>query len=209
LWGFVRERVEAEVDWPIFEGLSTDGPFNRSRALNEAAVQAGDWDAAVILDADTVPDFDSVRRAVESASTGRQLVFAQSQFRSLTRAATRAVIAGRLEPADADARWVYPDPKSSCLVICRETWELVGGFDQRFEGWGGEDAALYAACNALVGVERLKGDCWHLWHSRSPEKNPDLPTYKANFELLARYKAARSDPEAMQAILAEPGGPRC
>lgn len=207
LWEFVRARVEAETDWPITEGLSVDGPFNRSRALNEAAEEAGQWDVAVILDADTVPDFERVRRAVARAAWTRPLVCPQDTFRSLNRDGTRAVLAGGSAVEDAPKRWDYPNPKSSCIVLSRETWELVGGFDERFEGWGFEDASFYHACEALVGIERFEGPCWHLWHSRSPEKNPDFEAYQRNEALGARYKAARRDPETMRAILREPGGP--
>jgi hypothetical protein len=125
----------------------------------------------------------------------------------LNRDGTKAVLAGKCAIEDAPKRWDYPRPKSSCIVVPRALWESVGGFDERFEGWLGEDAAFYAACQALVGVERFEGPCFHLWHPRSPEKNPALPEFQANERLLARYKAARRDTEAMRGILAEPGGP--
>ncbi len=207
LWSYVRERVDAEVDWPIHEGLSVDGPFNRSRALNEAATEGGDWEVAVILDADTVPPKNHMFWGTGWTMAKDHLVFAQNEFRSLTREATRKVLAGKLDPHAAPVRWVYPDPKSSCLLVSRTVWDRVGGFDERFEGWGGEDSAFACACQALAGLSRIRGACSHLWHPRSPEKNTNLPEYKANFALLDRYKAARKDPEAMRAILSEPGGP--
>lgn len=207
LWKFVRERVEAELDWPIVEGLSVDGPFNRSRALNEAAKEAGDWKAAVILDADTVPDFERLRRAVELAAETGELICPQDVFRSLNREGTKAVLAGRCAINDAPKRWDYPQPKSSCIALGRALWEQTGGFDERFEGWGFEDASFYHACEALAGIERLEGPVWHCWHPRSAEKDPHSEAYEANQALGARYKAARRDPDAMRAILAEPGGP--
>lgn len=206
LWDFVRERVEAEVDWPIFEGLSIDGPFNRSRALNEAARDAGEWDVAVILDADTVPAFDRLRRAVELAPEGK-LICPQDVFRSLSRHGTSDVLSGACALENAPKRWGYPRPKSSCIVLGRELWERIGGFDERFEGWGFEDASFYHACEAVAGVERFEGPVWHLWHPRSPEKDQGSEAYQQNEALGARYKAARRDVDTVEAILAEPGGP--
>lgn len=208
LWAFVREQVAEEFYWPIVEGVDDgDAPMNRAAARNRAAEQAGDWDVAIFLDADTVPDFYPVRVAVERAAETGKLVCPQNIFRSLSRQGTRDVLAGKCALEDAPKRWDYPNPKSSCIVIGRDLWEATGGYDERFEGWGAEDAAFYAACQALGGVERLEGVCRHCWHPRSPEKNEGLPEYKANFALLDRYKAARHDAEAMRTILSEPGGP--
>jgi hypothetical protein len=207
LWRNVRRQVEEELGWSIVEGASADGPFNRSAAVNQAAADAGAWDAAVILDADTVPDFDLVRQAVELAAGAGGLVLPHTEFRSLSRRATKAVLSGEVEPAQAPTRWTTRETKSSCLCLGRGLWQEVGGFDERFRGWGFEDAAFFAACSALAGVSRLEGPVHHLWHPRSAEKDTRSPQYQANRQLAARYKGARADCDAMRAILAEPGGP--
>lgn len=208
LWEYARAGLDASFHWArVVEGLSVDGPFNRSRALNEAA-EGSDWDVAVILDADTVPTYHpNVGEAVDLALKTGKLVLPQDTFRSLSRAGTKAVLAAECAIEDAEKRWDYPNPKSSCIVVSRQTWELVGGFDERFEGWGFEDAAFFRACRALAGVERLPGLCYHLWHPRSEEKNPSRAEYQRNQALAALYKDARHDAEVMRAILAEPGGP--
>ena len=207
LWRYVREQVEANVDWPIVEGLDeSEQPMNRAAARNRAAEQAGDWDVAVFLDADTVPDFDNLQRAAALAGDG-PLVCVQDKFHSIDRKGTERVLAGEIEPHKAPLRWTYPNPKSSCIAIGRDLWDATGGYDERFQGWGWEDSSLYHACQALAGVERLKGGCFHLWHPKSEEKDPGLAAYQANAELGARYKAARHNAEEMGAILSEAGGP--
>lgn len=208
LWGHVRARIEDAVEWPIHEGVDAGPqPMNRAAARNRAAAEAEEWDVAVFCDADTVPDFERLEEAVGRALDAKHLVCPQDTFRSLTRAGTLAVLDGSCEVHEAPERWDYPNPKSSCIVVHRDAWEAVGGYDERFVGWGFEDAAFYHACEALVGVERLKGLCWHLWHPRSPEKDPNTRDYRRNAELGARYKAASGSADAMRAILAEPGGP--
>ncbi len=207
LWAFVRERVEAEVDWPIVEGVDEgEQPMNRAAARNRAAASAGGWDVAVFLDADTVPDFEKLRRAVELAEGGR-LALPQNVFRSLTRDGTDRVLAGGVDPVEAPVRWTYSNPKSSCLAVGRATWEKVGGYDEHFQGWGFEDSSFFHACQSLAGVVRLEGACQHLWHPRSLEKDPNSEAYQRNKALGARYKAARKDADAMREILGEPGGP--
>ncbi|QCK82219.1 hypothetical protein E5Z46_08125 [Geobacillus kaustophilus NBRC 102445] len=41
----------------------------------------------------------------------------------------------------------------------------VGGFDERFSAWGGEDDAFSSAVNTLCGhYKRLEHTIYHLWH---------------------------------------------
>lgn len=199
LWRYVRSGLVRDVDWPIFEGLSESGPFNRAAAINSAARRP--WRIAVILDADTVIDPARLRAGVNAARKG-VLVLPHDRFRSLTRRSTGQVLSGRILPEDGQVRWVRPETKSSCLCIGRDLWEEVGGFDERFRGWGFEDAAFYAACRQLAGVQRIGGPVHHLWHPRSPEKDPRSADYARNRELAERYKGAQGR-AAIKALLAE------
>ncbi|MFK4998906.1 galactosyltransferase-related protein [Bacillus sp. N9] len=53
-------------------------------------------------------------------------------------------------------------------VVPRKHFETVGGFDERFVGWGGEDDAFAASLNTLCGyVKRLDATIYHLWHKRN------------------------------------------
>lgn len=198
LWRYVSG---VWAGWPLREGHDRAEPFNRSAARNQAA--QGAWDVAVFADADTVPDLPLVDQAIEIAESTGRLVCPQHEFRSLTRSSTNAVLAGDIAPHKAATRWVYPNPKSSCIVVPRSLWDDVGGYDERFCGWGFEDASFYHACEALGGVIRLAGACSHLWHPRSPDKDKNLPGYVANEQLGRRYKAARHDADAMRTILEE------
>ena len=55
LWAWTQGWWEREQShMPIIEGYHTDGLFNRSAAINTAARIAGDWDVAVIIDADVI-----------------------------------------------------------------------------------------------------------------------------------------------------------
>lgn len=207
LWRLVASELDRSgADWPIHEGLSIEGRFNRSAAINEAAAAAGAWDVAVILDADTVPEVDQVTAAIDIAARG-QLAMAHDLFRSLSSRGTRRVLAGRCSPAAAQQRWDLANTYSSCLCVGRELWETVGGFDERFEGWGYEDVGFYMTCEALAGVERVKGPVHHLWHPRSSEKRPEDPQYRANRALSKQYRALRGDGEGMRRFLAEAEAP--
>jgi hypothetical protein len=102
---------------------------------------------------------------------------------------------------------------SCCFVVPRAVWDNLGGFDERFKGWGWEDMAFQSVVCGLYGHERLDGDVWHLWHPRAEERirrgTPLHPAYVANRMLGRRYmwalrvlgmhdRATPSDDEEME-----------
>lgn len=214
LWRFCSAYWRRErPGWEIVEGEHTDGPFNRSAAINTAA--EGDWDVAVIVDADTVVDAEPVERGVALAARSGDLILPFDTRCLLSRQGTRRVLAGLSGPWD---RWVAArqtpadsyEYVSGCQIVPRSLWDAVGGFDPRFEGWGGEDDAFTAACQALTGVDprraRLSGSAWHLWHRPSPYANHRRATYRMAKALSDRYLAAAGSEDAMRELLAEDRG---
>ena len=59
---------------------------------------------------------------------------------------------------------------SCCVAVPRSTFDDMGGFDERFKGWGFEDGAWAALVRALYPWSRIKGDMYHLSHERSDER---------------------------------------
>lgn len=204
LWEYVEGWLDAQChDWRVVEGHDAgDGPFNRSAAINRAAAEAGFWEAAVILDADTICPPEQMREGVSAALASDELVLPHDHFRSIARVPTMRVLDGRILPSKAEHRWIRKRTKSSCVVVPRSLWERVGGFDEGFQGWGFEDSAFFHAAMRLQGVQRLAGPVHHLWHPRSAEKDPDRAEYQANVARVNRYKAATTA-KAMAALIEE------
>jgi hypothetical protein len=118
--------------------------------------------------------------------------------------ATERVLAGE-DPETEWAEQSVDNTWSSCWAISRESWDAVGGFDERFVGWGAEDWMWMSACHALFGIVRAPGNSFHLWHGRDGEG--DHPHYDKNIALGNRYLAVRNEEAPMRKLLAEPGGP--
>jgi len=60
-------------------------------------------------------------------------------------------------------------------IISRKGFEIVGGFDPQFWGWGGEDYAFFGKCDKLLNWKRSGFDMYHLNHHRAYKRahNPE------------------------------------
>lgn len=210
-WAWLRARWTEATGWPIFEGHHDEGPFNAAAARNEAARQAGAWDVAVILDADTMPRaIESIQQGVALAASSGMFVRPFRRYVNLDEAASAKVIAGGALPSTGHlrpGRWqdgaklLEVPAHGGIAIVPRSLWETVEGYDERFAGWGSEDTAFELACAALGGVRQLDGEVLHLWHPLQ-ERDPAAPQYQANVALRGRYERARR-PAQMRDLIVE------
>ncbi len=227
-----RSRELVAAQWagyglPITTAEPDPGPFNRSQAINRAARLAGGWDVALIIDLDVLISIGQIVSAIEHTHATGRAVVAFDTLRLIDRPRTARIHDGApLRPVDGTP----VDGHVSCAVaVTRDLWETVGGFDERFVGWGAEDRAFWAACKTLAGPgHRIPGPAYHLWHPYSPERDRRAPGWTANVILADRYRMAGAHfdggylrrtrqhadqlpteptPDAMCALLREPGGP--
>jgi hypothetical protein len=205
-WEYVRRHWEP-LGLPIHEGHHDDGPFNAAAARNAAAESAGDWEVAVFADADTVMvDHEPVRRAIAQAAKTGQMVRPYARYWILDQGASEALMSTGRAPRSTGARLLRAGQAHGGVnVVPRALWDKVGGYDERFRGWGSEDTAFELACTVLGGFRQTQGDVYHLWHPISADRSTADPGFQANVALRHRYEAARR-PGAMRALVAEHDG---
>lgn len=217
LWAFCRRWWQATFpDLRIFEGHHDHGLFNRSAAINAAARLAGDWDVALIIDADVLAHPPNVRQAIALAHETGKLVVAFDVRHNLNRAGSKRIMAGESGSWRRYIERDYRDQHSACIAVSRRLFDEIGGFDESFRGWGQEDTAFAIACETFAGPRiNLPGEVWHLWHATQPEGRRGTPSANANRARIERYKAAWGDRDAVRAVILDqtpdlnlPGIPR-
>lgn len=197
-WGIARQHW-ARMDLPIFEGDNAGASFERARARNVAAANAGDWDVALFTDADVILENREQAEAaiMRSYLTGAYTV-AYSHLRYLTEEGTDIL---GVENEVGHGTWNEEVSLTweCCFAVRRDIFDKVGGFDERFRGYGGQVAAFFYAYATYGGRQRIKGVAYHLNHPLVDRS--DEPNFERNCELADEYKSAVDDPSAMDVIL--------
>lgn len=203
LWAYCRGKWEENGYGPIIESDS-EGEWSRGEAINRGVAQT-DAEVFIVADADVVfASWDQPQMAATLALANGTLAYAHKTHNMVPWEQTQEIMAGA-QPTREMAEQSVDDTMSSCWAITRKSWDVIGGFDERFIEWGAEDWAWFAACGTLLGIDRVEALSFHLWHPRDGEA--DHPFYAANIELGKRYMHLRNNPEGMRAILSEPGAP--
>ena len=200
IWRHLKDNYWADLPYPVIVGHHDDGPFNRSAAINTAARSAGDWDVAIIADSDTWVPVSQLTDAVRVAASSGRLTAALTGVAELDGRCTAEILnSGVVEFINIgveNIRVADLATQSSMLAVPRKLWDRIGGFDEKFAGWGGEDNAFWRAAAILGGPpHRVPGYAYHLWHQpaiRSADRRND-PAYRDNLVRWNRYRIAKNE----------------
>jgi len=217
----------------VGEDDSEGQPFSKSKAVNDAASRAS-GDVFVIVDADGYIPVDRVEHCVaeirRARKAGQRLWFVPYRmFYRLTEAGSRLLLAS--DPRKPH-RFASPLPQEYVLndtdpaighwygamiqIMPREAFECVGGWDERFRGWGGEDHAAMRAMDTLWWPHKtLPTEVLHVWHPQlGPQGPKTLVSWRErmwegqedpqiNSKLSHRYYAAQNKPPQMRRLVDE------
>lgn len=142
---FVRsfyKRMLPEAE--ICVGELTGETFSRSKAINKAA-SAATGSRWIIADGDLIYDPELIRGALRQLREDNWII----PFTSIT----RLTLSNSQSAYRSEAVWPLQIPVETkpddaryfvggVSVVTRTAFETIGGYDERFIGWGGEDEAL-------------------------------------------------------------------
>ena len=189
-------------------GLMNGEEINKSKAVNLAAKKATK-DIFVIADADVVYDPNLILQAIKLIENGEAFVVPFTEVYNVEQKGTMSLLKKKPSwPLDikseeySKSNWLYEGFAGKLIVISRKNFEAVGGFDERFIGWGGEDDAFSHSVQTICGkLVNIKGELFHLWHAASSyETNPHG---QENGILLGRYERASGNKKKMIQIIKE------
>ena len=148
----------------------SEGDFNRAAARN-SGVGRSNADIVVVTDADLYVPITQIHSAIELAKNYGNQIRPFSAFGHMSESATEFFLSQKNPETISDERFdtlstLWPGLHGGTFVMNRLLWEKVGGMDENFIGWGGEDNAFNIRCsrvlNKPVGV--VEGYALHLFH---------------------------------------------
>src|SRR5690606_19624942 len=136
------------------------------RTWNQLADEAGGWDLLIRWGADFL---------LENPTQQVRAAIAQLRGRDgYVSCANEAHRQTKDEAKRGTLRYRGPATFGAPSVVTRNLWETVGGFDERFGGWGHEDRAFLHGAELLFGGRRrVRGGQCVLWHPRASKRSPD------------------------------------
>lgn len=166
-------------------------PFSVSASRN-TGVEAASGDMLLIVDADSLAPYETITTALDAAQYGGAH-FAYDRIVYLDEAESEQVYRGDAPTGSHPRQGPH---ESSLIAIRRDAYWEAGGYDERFQGYGGEDNAFRIAADTLLGpCTWHPGLAYALWHE------VDRHTSQTNFDHLGRYRLATGDPETMRLLI--------
>ncbi len=153
-------------------------------------------DILVVSDADMIVQADELQRAANACEKELDAVRPYGRLIDMTEDETKQYIQYDCLPVMPEkTRGYNRDHISEALcmaggifIIRREYFACVGGMDERFYGWGGEDDAMSIKLQGMsskVAISRM-AKAWHLWHPGG--ERYAHAAYNKNRQLLRQYQ---------------------
>lgn len=127
--------------------------FLRAKTRNEIVEMAEGYDLIVLIDADTLIHPEGIRRMVDRAGS-HDLFVGKPFLRGTNLPILKQRNVAVLDEPKLTALWPQPkfnDP-GAAWVIRPKSWWTVGGMDEAFRSWGGEDEAFSHMLSAFGGT---------------------------------------------------------
>ncbi|QIL74368.1 hypothetical protein G7048_25320 (plasmid) [Diaphorobacter sp. HDW4B] len=182
-----QPRLFGELPHPNFQSIFAFNPhgFNRSWGFN-VGTRMTQSKVMVFTDADLIVR-GQLRPMIDACEHQYPVVKPYESVRDLSETESETLHQGHWDHVPA------PRPEAlreklmipgGMFAIRRDAFFHIGGWDERFVGWGGEDNALAIKLErARIQASVIPGMALHLWHARA-DAQMDQQLYQNNLALL-------------------------
>ncbi|MFJ6016543.1 galactosyltransferase-related protein [Streptomyces sp. NPDC092952] len=165
-----REVLEPYVDHYLFAPKADT--FNKSWAVNVGVMLTGEAAEVIcVLDADVLTDRDFIARNVARLNrpgTGGHLPYRDMlgmTSASTAHAVRRRVLEGAAGADPEEVRgFVVRRPPGACVWVRAGVFRQIGGMDERYEGWGGEDTDFAYRMDFAAAFDNFDDPLLHMNH---------------------------------------------
>lgn len=146
-----HKRLNIDCDDYLF--LYNSGDFNRAWAMNCGVKFKPDFDSYLFIDGDIILDKLSIEHMV---NFDNNII---KPYKMLHDVSIDLCRCGRSRPGSL---------AGGAILLSNSFYNKIGGWDERFEGWGGEDNAMSRLIEKYGGnINRLQYDALHVIHDRT------------------------------------------
>jgi hypothetical protein len=198
----MRTRLPAWVRHVHAPPPTADMPYCRSWAFN-VGVRECRAPLVVLHDNDMLVPADYARQARGLAARGYEAMNLKRFVFYLSQAHTARLLAGAAGFTDEAPLAITQNLEAGgSAVITRDAFERIGGMDEAFIGWGGEDNEFWQRCQALKVWPWGRLPIVHCWHEAQPQKGrADRDT-----EALLRQRSTVAVAERIARLRQRPSG---
>jgi hypothetical protein len=167
-------------------------PFSRSWALNVGA-RAARGRILVLQDNDMLIPSRYAQALRERVDRGAEILDLKRFTFYLTPRQSEAVVAKRRLELEEPPQTIVQNLRGASTAVRRDTYFELGGFDETFVGWGGEDAEFWQRAQTRPTYSFGILPMVHLFHAPQPEKlaGENAPAIRRYHELATQPVATR------------------
>lgn len=219
-WLRYRDRLGWTVCYAADRAIREEGEtrttdeFNHAKAINNAvrafgAFDGRDDDVLLIADADTFPTPESLLPRILAAREGRWSC--PDRYVNLNATTTDRILEDTVGFEEGTTvaemarsyEWQGGASWAGVVVIRRDQFEAVGGYDERFDGWSADDVAFAMTVETLVRPVTRMGTVYHLWHPAPRDRTYEREGFSKSWALTQRYIDAHGNATKTRRIIEE------